>query len=728
MTITTNPTRDEYTASAGQTVFNYTFKIFESTDLNVYVTPLGDDGNDSTDLTTSYTVDPSTIGNENGGFITFNTGLDDGDQVTIVSNIPSERTIDYQNNGDFRPDVVNQDFDRVVSLVKQVEDRTKRAALLQESQQGPKPISLPRPESGKFIQWNGSEDGFVNVEIEDGSVTVPNFNELTKSYENFSDMQASTIDWQVGNIIMVAKPSCVLEVVSPTGNGIPLGNGLEAIGVKQDLIFDSISDMKSQPAGLFAIGSRVEVQDYYSGWASLTVRDPYPFSGVISSDQTVLNTRGAAADNIGDHDLGDDINFLADTDEGYVNRVWGCRPGEVVDDNINLQAMFDAPRDDRPVNFKFVGGSQYISSSSQLTIEDYAKVVIESDGGGLVLNGTNVSNYGLIIQNCNFVKWESVDFNLNFQQFAGAVRIFNIRFQVKFSDSNFFNFANEDAVGFECAQQVGVEVERVNKNPATIANNSSPGMQMINCSFYNEAPTLDTSFDYNDNFCGGTGVRLKNDCEYWRITNCGFFGNCIGLWLDDAANGAVVNCEFQETLGVTQKSFIGSGIPEGGGVYIATTSDNNSKLNIIGCKFNHSWGFGVRSAYSSPNRPIEISNCQFIANSFIAVNITGNSQSTVKDCYFERAYNYLGLPSWPWAGFAGGGTQLDSFIYLGVGSEHCTITGNRGNDLPDGRLVWISATTSQTVSNNTVSSTVNNAINPFFNATPSFQVNNNVMG
>jgi len=39
MTITVSPARNEYTATGGQTVFNYKFKIFENTDLNVYITP-----------------------------------------------------------------------------------------------------------------------------------------------------------------------------------------------------------------------------------------------------------------------------------------------------------------------------------------------------------------------------------------------------------------------------------------------------------------------------------------------------------------------------------------------------------------------------------------------------------------------------------------------------------------------------------------------------------------
>jgi len=116
MTITTNDTRNEYTATASQTVFNYTFKIFESTDLNVYQTPAGQTPAD-TDLITAYTVVGE--GLSAGGSITLNVAATIGDLITIVSDVPESRTTDYQFNGDFIPDTVNDDFDRVVSLAKQ---------------------------------------------------------------------------------------------------------------------------------------------------------------------------------------------------------------------------------------------------------------------------------------------------------------------------------------------------------------------------------------------------------------------------------------------------------------------------------------------------------------------------------------------------------------------------------------------------------------------------------
>ena len=165
MTITTSPARAEYTATAGQTVFNYTFKIFSDTDLNVYVTPSGQVANDATDITTSYTV--TGVGAEAGGTIILSVGASNGDLVTIVSNIPSSRTTDYQTNGDFLPQTVNDDFDRVLSIVKKIEDTTNRSVVTAQSQQGPKPLSLDQPVAGKLLRWNGAEDGLENVSPSD---------------------------------------------------------------------------------------------------------------------------------------------------------------------------------------------------------------------------------------------------------------------------------------------------------------------------------------------------------------------------------------------------------------------------------------------------------------------------------------------------------------------------------------------------------------------------------
>lgn len=156
MTLNANDVRDEYTASAGQTVFNYTFKIYESTDLDVYVTPAGQECSEN-DLTTAYSV--AGIGSENGGTITLTTPTSASDLVTIVSSIPTSRTTDYQNNGDFRPDTVNDDFDKAYSLVKQIEDTANRSLQFPPCQQGVSSLTLPPPVSGAFLRFKGDLSG-----------------------------------------------------------------------------------------------------------------------------------------------------------------------------------------------------------------------------------------------------------------------------------------------------------------------------------------------------------------------------------------------------------------------------------------------------------------------------------------------------------------------------------------------------------------------------------------
>jgi hypothetical protein len=198
MTITVLPSRNEYTSAASQTVFNYTFKIFASTDLNVYITASGAVADDSTDLTTSYTV--TGLGDESGGTIVLTTGANSGDLVTIVSNIPSSRTTDYQNNGDFRPDTVNDDFDRVVSIVKKIEDTTNRSVVSPQSQQGPKPLTLPNPIADKLLRWNGAETGLENVDLATISPSTVFLQDLIIGKSSIASMKAD-LTLEIGQFI-----------------------------------------------------------------------------------------------------------------------------------------------------------------------------------------------------------------------------------------------------------------------------------------------------------------------------------------------------------------------------------------------------------------------------------------------------------------------------------------------------------------------------------------------
>lgn len=161
MTITALESRNEYIATSGQTTFSYTFKIFATTDLNVYITATGDTPDDATDITTLYTV--TGVGEAAGGTIVLNTGATLDDSVTIVSNIPDSRSTDYQDNGDFIPETVNADFDKVVSLVKQGIGAANRTLQFQESEQSVSGLSIDTPVAGEFLIWNAGADGVTGA-------------------------------------------------------------------------------------------------------------------------------------------------------------------------------------------------------------------------------------------------------------------------------------------------------------------------------------------------------------------------------------------------------------------------------------------------------------------------------------------------------------------------------------------------------------------------------------
>ena len=119
MTVSSTTSRNQYTATSGQTVFPYTFEIFDKDDVAVLQNgTLLSEG-------TNYTV--SGVGNNSGGNITLVVGATAGDVLTIYRDMAYQRLTDYQNSGDFLAQEVNDDFDRLWLAVQQNEQGTDRA-------------------------------------------------------------------------------------------------------------------------------------------------------------------------------------------------------------------------------------------------------------------------------------------------------------------------------------------------------------------------------------------------------------------------------------------------------------------------------------------------------------------------------------------------------------------------------------------------------------------------
>lgn len=113
MAIDNTITRNQYSATASQTVFAYTFEIADEDDIKV------EQNGTVLSKTTHYTV--SGVAVDTGGNITLVTGATSGDVITIYRDMNFDRESDYQQNGSFTAAEINTDLDRLWMAVQQTD-------------------------------------------------------------------------------------------------------------------------------------------------------------------------------------------------------------------------------------------------------------------------------------------------------------------------------------------------------------------------------------------------------------------------------------------------------------------------------------------------------------------------------------------------------------------------------------------------------------------------------
>ncbi|MDC1035449.1 hypothetical protein OAQ98_03110 [Alphaproteobacteria bacterium] len=144
--IANNNPRINYTATSGQTVFTVPFEFFENTDIKVYV-----EGTLKT-ITTHYSV---TGGNGSTGTVTLVTGATLNDEVTLVRDVPLERTTDLTAN--YNAASLDGQLDRIVAEIADLDDRVSRTIQINDYELA-SGLLLPALDSrkGKTIQFNTS--------------------------------------------------------------------------------------------------------------------------------------------------------------------------------------------------------------------------------------------------------------------------------------------------------------------------------------------------------------------------------------------------------------------------------------------------------------------------------------------------------------------------------------------------------------------------------------------
>ena len=145
--------RNQWTATAGQTVFAYEWPIFDETDLSI--TQTDDITGVVSDLTlaTHYTVQG--VGGENGGTITLVTGALVDDIITLNREVVIKRTADFEASGDFESVTLNREMDLVTMMLQEAARDWARAILLDPSDPTTGLVlPLPTDRAGKFIAFS----------------------------------------------------------------------------------------------------------------------------------------------------------------------------------------------------------------------------------------------------------------------------------------------------------------------------------------------------------------------------------------------------------------------------------------------------------------------------------------------------------------------------------------------------------------------------------------------
>lgn len=120
-------------AGVGISRVDFNFKIFSQKDVEVIRTSTEGE-NTVLKLSDDYTVtfDKDQVAHV-GGYITLVDFLEDGEKVTLLSNVDYTQNLDLHSEGDFNPQDINTELDRHVAQIQQLVEKIDRAAVVPAS-------------------------------------------------------------------------------------------------------------------------------------------------------------------------------------------------------------------------------------------------------------------------------------------------------------------------------------------------------------------------------------------------------------------------------------------------------------------------------------------------------------------------------------------------------------------------------------------------------------------
>lgn len=154
MTITTDTTKVIYNCNASTVEFDYTFRILVNADLQVVLYTIATNTETVLTLTTDYTMDGA--GDAGGGTVTTVSTYSSAYQIILKLDVDETQETDLQDNDPLPAATVENAWDKLTLLVKQITEQINRAVVQDASQTSQVTFPLQTDNAGLYLVTDGS--------------------------------------------------------------------------------------------------------------------------------------------------------------------------------------------------------------------------------------------------------------------------------------------------------------------------------------------------------------------------------------------------------------------------------------------------------------------------------------------------------------------------------------------------------------------------------------------
>ena len=213
MTVSSTTTKVSYSGDGSTTVFAYTFKVFNASDL-VVIKRTDSTGAESVQtITTNYTV--SGVGNANGGNVTFVTAPASGETVVIRRTSAQTQTTDYTPNDPFPAETHEEALDKLTFMVQEQQEELDRSIKISRTN------TMTSTEftvgstdrADKILAFDSSGELAVTQEI--GTYQGTDATITTAAYKE-RDLIKSTTAAELNNVYICVAASVVGDLLTDT--------------------------------------------------------------------------------------------------------------------------------------------------------------------------------------------------------------------------------------------------------------------------------------------------------------------------------------------------------------------------------------------------------------------------------------------------------------------------------------------------------------------------------